>query len=109
REVVARDTILRNDSCGSLDKLATRITFFQHPRKTLSLENVAEEILGIACYPAVALGHESSRINRNKLIRAVRLPDTRQAAVAIRELLDQLADWTNINAAVITTVEPDVR
>src|SRR5258705_2904633 len=103
REVITLNTILWNDRSWPLKKFLPGATLLQHHPEIVTLKNVAEKIFRIACYPAVALGNEASRVDRNKLIGTVGLPNARQTAAAVGKLLDQLIDWSNRDALAVSS------
>ena len=93
RKVVTFDTVFRNYRRWTLQKFFASAAFPQHLTETFRLKNVSKEVFGIACDPAVALGNKSSRVDGNKLVRAIGLPDTRQAAAPVGEGFDELVNW----------------
>ena len=107
REVVAVDTILRNNPRGPLDELPARRTGCEHLGQTVSLVDVAEEIFGITGNPTITLRHKTTRVDRDEFISAVCLPDAGQPSTAVGKGLHQLIDWTNRDAAIVTAFEPD--
>src|SRR5262249_60696177 len=62
REVIALDTILRNDGRRTLHKILTRPALFKHSAQTRFLENVAEEIFRVTRHPTITLGHVTARV-----------------------------------------------
>ena len=81
RKIVTLYTVLIYDRLRSLDKLLTSRTVLEQVGKGVALEDVAEKVFWITRYPTVALRHKPARLNRDELVRAVRLPDARQTTL----------------------------
>ncbi len=62
----------------------------------------------VAGYPAVTLGDMSTRINTEKIIGTVALPDTVEVPVAIQEMIEQFVEGSNSDPVFKTSLHPGI-